>query len=86
MKFGKLQLLWPAQVAGNAVKLTGIAMAAAQTPESKEMALSEHEGKAIMVQGHYGGEWLYSAKVIDQAGPMLTILVQQVLGQKMEKK
>lgn len=34
-----------------------------------------------MVSGHGSSGWIYSAVVVDQAGPILTAVVQQVFGQ-----
>ena len=77
---GKFQLLSPSGLPG--VRLTRIAMQVAQSPESAELDLAAYEGQAIMVRGRDAGGWLYSAEVIDQAGPILTLLVRQVFGQK----
>ena len=65
---------------GGSVRLTSLPMQAAQPPESGELDLTEYEGKAITVRGHDGGGWIYSAEVIDQAGLILTAVVQQVFG------
>jgi hypothetical protein len=64
------------------VRLTSISMQESVPPESGEIELTEYEGKAIMVQGHGGGGWIYSASVIDQAGPILTAVVQQVFASR----
>ena len=53
-------------------------------PERAELDLTEYEGQAIMVRGLNAGGWVYSAAVIDQAGPILTAVVQQVFGQPAE--
>ena len=63
---------------GAMAKLTGISMQAAQSPESEAVDLTAYEGLAIMVQGHNGGGWIYSASVIDQAGPILTAVVNKL--------
>jgi hypothetical protein len=77
---GKFKSLPPA-ILGEP-RFTTSAMQAAVPPESGELDLSEYEGKAIMVRGHGGGGgWIYSAEVIDVAGPILTALVQQVFGE-----
>jgi hypothetical protein len=80
VQLGHLQILTPDQAAGSSVRLTSIPMQAAQPPESREIDLTKYEGQAIMVRGHDGGGWIYSAEVIDQAGPILTAVVQQVFG------
>jgi hypothetical protein len=60
--------------------LTRIQMQEARPPETEELNLTEYEGQAILVRGHDGGGWIYSAEVIDQAGPILTAVVQHVFG------
>jgi len=42
--------------------------------------LTEYEGKAIAVQGHNQGDVIYEASIIDVAGPIVTVLVKQALG------
>ena len=79
---GEFQSLWPSRLGGVPTRLTRIAMQVAQSPESAEIRLDMYEGKAIMVRGHSSGGWIYSAEVIDEAGPILTAVVQQVFGQK----
>jgi hypothetical protein len=61
--------------------LTTIQIQTSLPPEAHELDLAEYEGKAIMVYGNGGGEWIYSAKVIDEAGPILTAVVGQVFGE-----
>jgi hypothetical protein len=61
-------------------RLTRINVMEAVPPESREIDLSEYEGKAIMVAGHDQGGWIYSAEVIDEAGPILTAVVEKVFG------
>jgi hypothetical protein len=61
---GQLQILWPSR-SDKSVRLTKISMAAAQTPESGAFDLAEHDGKALMVRGHYAGQWIYSAEIMD---------------------
>ncbi len=78
VKDGKLAILLPESEAGAVVRLTEMPMQAAMPPEAQEIVLKKHEGKAIMVTGHYSGGWIYSAEVIDLAGPILNALVQKV--------
>lgn len=59
-------------------KLTSITMKTEQPPESGEIVLANYEGKAIIVLGVEDGEWIYSAAVVEQAGLILTAVVQQV--------
>ena len=84
VQLGQFQILMPARPVGGSVRLTSMGMQVAMPPESEEIDLSKYEGQAVMVQGHDGGGWIYSATVIDQAGPILTAVVQQVFGQASE--
>ncbi len=78
VKDGKLAILLPESEAGAVVRLTEMPMQAAMPPEAQEIALKKHEGKAVMVTGRHSGDWIYSAEVIDLAGPILNALVQKV--------
>ena len=60
------------------VRLTSIPMQAAMAPEANELDLREYEGKAILVEGHVGGGWIYEARIVDSAGDILTIIVRKV--------
>ena len=62
----------------DSLKLTTVGLQAAQTPESGEISLTVYEGSAIMVRGVDTGEWIYSAVIVDQAGPILTAVARQV--------
>lgn len=79
VKDGKLLLLSPESQTGNFVKLTEMPMQAAIPPEAQEIDLKKHEGKAIMVIGHGTGSWIYSAEIIDLAGPIVSALVKKAL-------
>lgn len=61
-------------------RLTRIAPQQAQSPESGEIQLAEYEGSAVLVTGEAQEFWIYSAAVIEQAGPIVSILVEHVLG------
>ena len=74
----------PQPAFGGPVRLTSIPMQAARSPESGELDLSEYEGAAIMVSGHDSGGWIYSARVVSLAGPILTAVVQEVFSQRSE--
>jgi len=79
---GQFQCLTPTPARTGLVGLTRIPMQAAQPPESAEINLNEYGGSAVMVRGHNGGGWIYSAEVVDKAGPILTAVFQQVFSQK----
>ena len=78
VKDGKIVVLLPESEAGNVVRLTEMPMQAAVAPEVQEISVKKHEGKAIMVAGRSGGGWIYSAELIETAGPILSALVQKV--------
>jgi hypothetical protein len=78
---GKFERVFPQRPLGVSVGLTGIQMQEAVPPESAELDLTGYEGQAIMVCGYDGGGWIYAARVVDQAGPILTAVVQQAFGQ-----
>lgn len=63
---GNFYLSSPEQTAEQAVRLTSMSMAAAMKPASNELDLSDYEGRSIMVEGYYSGDWIYSAVVIDE--------------------
>jgi hypothetical protein len=50
--------------------------------EKHTINLSEDEGMAIMVEGALGKEelWVYEAKVVDRAGPILSAVVGKIFG------
>ncbi len=60
------------------LRLTGIQMQEAMSPEAREINLYDFEGRAIMVEGRFGGGWVYSARVVDVAGPILTEVVKKL--------
>ncbi len=76
---GQFQLLPPS--AGGSPRFTSIAPQEARSPESGELQLAAYEGRAIMMEGMDQGGWVYSASVVDQAGPILTEVVRHVFGQ-----
>ncbi len=59
-------------------RFTTIAPQEARPPESGEVNLSEHEHRAIMFEGMDQGGWVYSARVVETAGPILTAVVRKV--------
>jgi hypothetical protein len=77
VKEGKFKSLEPTT---SSDKLTTIGMQEAMAPESKRVDLETYEGKAIMVSGHDGGDWIYSAKILEEAGLILTAAVLKAFG------
>ena len=81
VKDGEIKILLPESEAGNVVRLTEMPMQAAVAPEVQEISVKKHEGKAIMVTGRSSDGWIYSAELIDTAGPILSALVKKMLSQ-----
>lgn len=81
---GQLVILDPDEVTGVATRLTSIAMQEARPPESGAIDLSDYEDKAIMVTGYGSGPWIYSAEIMETAGPMLTAVVGKLFTYKKE--
>lgn len=77
----RFKILLPASAAGTYRRLTTMGMQVAQPPELMELHLDEYEGQFIMVSGHADNEWIWSAEVIEVAGPILTAVAEQVLGE-----
>ena len=50
--------------------------------EKHQINISKEEGMAIMVEGILAKEelWIYEAKVIDKAGPILSATVRKIFG------
>ena len=67
---------------GSLFRLTSIDQQAAQPPESGEISLIPYGGSSIMVRGIDGSGWIYSATVVDHAGPILSVVVKHLFGQK----
>jgi hypothetical protein len=68
------------------VRLTSIRMMEARPPETGELRLTEYEGEIIMICGHgLGGGWIYSVRVVDRAGPILTSIVLKVFELEKER-
>ena len=76
---GYLKRLTPLRDWGVGCRLTR-EPADAAAPESGEIDLRSYDGRAILVEGEQGEFWVYSAAVIEQGGPIVTELVQYVLG------
>lgn len=67
------------------IRLTSIRMMEARPPETGELWLTEYEGEVIMICGHgLGGGWIYSARVVDRAGPILTSIALKVFEREKE--
>jgi hypothetical protein len=61
-------------------RLTRTAPFTSVPPEGDEVELSEHEGCVLLIRGNDQGAWIYSASIIDAAGPILSIVAKQIFG------
>lgn len=85
VEVGKFKLLLPTTEQGAYRRLTTLPQQASQPPQLHELDLSEHEGETIMVSGDDGGEWLWSATIIDEAGPILAAVVHKLCQETRQK-
>ncbi len=68
----------PQHLEGSTVNLTTVQVHEAVPPESRRIDLSRYEGKIIEVSGRDSGNWIYSAKVVEEAGPVLSDFLKKV--------
>lgn len=61
-------------------RLTTIAPGATAPPETGEIPLGAHEQHAILVRGIARDGWIHAASIVDEAGPILTMVVAAVFG------
>ena len=81
VKNGEFQGVWPKGTTNIPFKLTTISMVTGMAPEGAKLDLSQYEGCAIMVQGHRD-RWIYDARIIDNAGCILTTVVQHIFSKE----
>ncbi len=81
---GKFKILEPVEhcCAVRLTKLIKPSLPDESAIETHKTDLSEDEGKAILVEGTIDKEelWMYEAKVIDRAGPILSATVRKTFG------
>jgi len=80
VKDGKFYTRSPEPEISAPTLLTKIKIMESIPPEARSLNLTEYEGKAIAVQGLNQGDVIYEASIIDVAGPIVTVLVKQALG------
>lgn len=81
---GAFEMLLPDYAPAGAVRLTTLKVHESRAPESAEVDLSKYEGQAVMVVGYDEGDWIYEAAIVDQAGPILTTVVDALFGEEDE--
>jgi len=84
VRAGRFKPLAAEHETSESMRLTTAALQPNQSPESGQISLVDYDGSAILVRGIDTGEWIYSAVIIEQAGAILTSVVQEVfsLGEK----
>jgi N-acetylmuramoyl-L-alanine amidase len=81
--FGKVEkgsylIFAPERLKGVVVSLTTVPPKGKQAPELNTINLSEYEGKIIEVNGINLDAWIYSATVVEEAGPVLSDFLMNV--------
>jgi hypothetical protein len=64
--------------------LTSVHVQEARSPESGKLKLNKYEGAAILVEGKGSREIVYDARVVERAGRILTLVVQNLLPNSQE--
>lgn len=59
-------------------KLTRAPIQAGHGPEAQAIDLRPYEGHVIMVTGERDEGWVRSARIIDEAGPLLTVIILKI--------
>ncbi|MCX6583048.1 MAG: N-acetylmuramoyl-L-alanine amidase [Candidatus Aminicenantes bacterium] len=75
---GEFYVFAPQHLEGATVKLTTTWIEEPHANESGVIDLAEFEGKIIEVSGRDSGKWIYSAKVVEEAGPVLSDFLKRV--------
>jgi N-acetylmuramoyl-L-alanine amidase len=75
---GEFYVFAPQHLEGATVKLTTTWIEEPDSTESGVIDLAEFEGKIIEVSGRDSGKWIYAAKVVEEAGPVLSDFLKRV--------
>ncbi len=78
VKNRKLKIFAPQHLEGKYLRLTAAGEQEAKSPENAEIDLSNYEDKIIEASGLESGEWIYSAAVVEEAGPVLSDFLRKV--------
>jgi hypothetical protein len=79
---GRLRVVFPAIGSPLGLRLTTIRRQEARSVESGEVDLTAYEGDAILIEGIRDSGWIYEARIVDHAGPILTLLVRRAFEKK----
>lgn len=84
---GGFYVFAPQHLEGKTVKLTTVGLNESRPPENSEIDLSMYKEKIIEVNGFDSGGWIYSARVVEEAGPVLADFLKKVfLKDEVQKK
>ncbi len=87
VRSGGFYVFAPQHLEGRTINLTTAQPHESVPPESRKIDLSEYEGKIIEVSGQDTGDWIYSAEVVEEAGPVLSDFLKKVfLKEEADKK
>ena len=79
---GEFHQMLPEPGPGGPAQFTTISPQEAVSPDSRQLSLSQYEGNAVLIRGVDHGGWVFNATVVDCAGPIVTLLVQNLLSSK----
>lgn len=68
--------LWPNR--SMVKKFTTIPVQASEDPNMNILDISSYEGLIIIVEGDDDGDWVYSSRVLEKAGPVLSNILLKV--------
>lgn len=78
---GLFRRLTPIRDPGGGCRLTRAkAKDKAKSVDAKAIDLSPYEGTALLIEGRNQDMWVFDVDIIERAGPILSGLVQHVLG------
>ena len=75
---GQFRTLYPESLAQTRLRFSTVASSAVRDPQSASLDLAPYEGGVIMIEGEFGAIWVYDAKVIDQASPIMLVLFREL--------
>jgi hypothetical protein len=79
---GRVRVVFPDIGSPLGLRLTTIQRQEARSVESGEVDLTAYEGDAILIEGIRDSGWIYEARIVDHAGPILTLLVRRAFEKK----
>ena len=79
---GRVRVVFPSMGSPLGLRLTTIQRQEARSVESGEVDLTAYEGDAILIEGIRDSGWIYEARIIDHASPILTLLVRRAFEKK----